>query len=58
MTAPGAALFFLLGNHLNPFLMAAVGAFGAMISNFLIYYFVKYKANGRYQIHGYTRAQT
>jgi hypothetical protein len=44
MTAPGAALFFLLGHHLNPFLMAAVGAFGAMISNFLIYYFVKYRA--------------
>src|SRR4030043_1706850 len=44
MTAPGAATFYLLGNHLNPFLMAAIGALGAMSSNFIIYYFVKYKA--------------
>jgi hypothetical protein len=44
MAIPGAALFYLLGNHLNPLLMATVGAFGAMISNFLIYYFVRYRA--------------
>lgn len=42
-TAPAAAIFFLLADHLNPILMGFVAAWGAMISSVLIFKFVKHR---------------
>ncbi len=41
-TAPAVAMLYLLGNNLNPFYMAAIGAVGAFLSDYLIFRFVKY----------------
>ncbi len=44
VTTPAAiAGFFLLGKTLDPLVLALVGAAGAVISDFLIFYFIRHK---------------
>ncbi len=44
VTTPAAiAGFFLLGKTISPWLIALVGAAGALISDFLIFYFIRHK---------------
>lgn len=38
---PAAAAFFLVSKHLNPFVAAGLGGFGAMIADFFIFKFFK-----------------
>ena len=40
--APSVAMLYLLSRDLNPFFTALIGASGAMISDYLIFRFVKY----------------
>lgn len=40
-TLPATATLFLLGGELNPFLLAAIGAAGAVVMDYVIYRFVK-----------------
>lgn len=37
---PATAAFLVLANNLNPFLMAAIGAIGAVISDYIIFKFI------------------
>ena len=41
-TAPATSMLYLLSNNLNPFLAALIGMVGAVISDYLIFRFVKY----------------
>ncbi len=41
-TAPAMSILYLLGNNLNPINVAFIGAFGALISDYIIFRFVKY----------------
>ena len=44
VTSPAAiAGFFVLGKSMNPVVLAVVGATGAMITNFLVFYFIRHK---------------
>lgn len=44
VTNPAATVgFYIVGKTLNPFVIALVGAVGAAISNFLVFYFIKNK---------------
>ena len=42
-TAPAMSILYLLSENINIFLVALLGAMGAMISDFLIFSFVKYE---------------
>lgn len=42
-TAPATAILYMLGKNLNPFLIAILGAGGAVVSDYLIFKFVKDK---------------
>jgi hypothetical protein len=39
--APSVSLLYLLGKSLNPFLIALIGGMGAVITDFIIFHFVK-----------------
>jgi len=40
-TAPAAAVFIVLGDSFNPLIIGLIGGFGAMISDYLIFKYVK-----------------
>lgn len=44
-TVPASASIILLGKITNPILTGLIGGFGAMLSDFLIFYYIKYKLN-------------
>ena len=43
--APATATILLLGKTANPILLGLIGGFGAMLSDFLIFSYIKYKLN-------------
>ena len=42
-TAPAISMLYLLSRDLTPFFVAIIGGFGAMISDYLIFRFIKYE---------------
>ena len=48
--APAAAVLYTLGNQLNPFFIALIGAFGAVISDYIIFRFVRDKLIGEIKL--------
>jgi hypothetical protein len=42
-TAPATALIYKLGSIFNPIVLASIGAFGSLLSDYLIFRFVKHK---------------
>ncbi len=49
-TVPATVALFVLGSSLNPLLIAPIAAFGAVVSDFLIFGFIKYKVSHHYGI--------
>ena len=41
--APASAMIYSLGSTFNPFVLAFIGAFGSLLSDYLIFKFVKHK---------------
>ncbi len=41
-TIPAAATFYVMGNSLNPFILALIAATGAVLSDYLIYIYIKH----------------
>ncbi len=46
--APATASLFMLGNTLNPFYIALIGATGAMVADFILFTLIKYRISHHY----------
>ncbi len=61
--APGTAVIFILGDTLNPFFIAFIGAFGSVLSDYLIFRFVRDRLLGEIkllarEVQGFTKPVT